>query len=119
LFTTVVTHFADPLLDGICVQWKDGSTSWQSLKDLKEAYPIAVAEYAVAQGIDDEPAFNWWVPHVLCKREQIIALVKKRSTHFLKKRISLGSRCRDLSQKLMLSTRRTVTPFGQTRSSKK
>jgi hypothetical protein len=42
----------------LCVQWKDGSTTWQSLKDLKEAYPVAVAEYAVAQGIDNEQAFN-------------------------------------------------------------
>jgi hypothetical protein len=32
----------------------------QSLKDLKEAYPVAVAEYAVMQGIDNDPAFNWW-----------------------------------------------------------
>jgi hypothetical protein len=24
----------------LCVQWKDGSTSWQSLKELKETYPI-------------------------------------------------------------------------------
>ena len=43
----------------LCVQWKDGSTSWQSLKDLKEAYPVAVAKYTVAQGIDKDPAFNW------------------------------------------------------------
>jgi hypothetical protein len=42
----------------LCIQWKDGSTSWQPLKDLKEAYPLAVAEYAVSQGIDNEPAFN-------------------------------------------------------------
>jgi hypothetical protein len=74
----------------LCVQWKDGSTSWQSLKDLKEAYPVAVAEYAVAQGIDDEPAFNWWVHHVLRKCEHIIALVKKRSTCFLKKTHKFG-----------------------------
>ena len=74
----------------LCVQWKDGSTSWQSLKDLKEAYPVAVAEYAVAQGIDDEPAFNWWVHHVLRKREHIIALVKKRSIRFLKKTHKFG-----------------------------
>jgi hypothetical protein len=74
----------------LCVQWKDGSTSWQSLKDLKEAYPVAIAEYAVAQGIDDEPAFNWWVRAVLCKREHIIALVKKRSTRFLKKTHKFG-----------------------------
>jgi hypothetical protein len=74
----------------LCVQWKDRSTSWQSLKDLKEAYPVAFAEYVVAQGIDDEPAFNWWVHHVLHKREHIIALVKKQSTHFLKKTHKFG-----------------------------
>jgi hypothetical protein len=74
----------------LCVQWKDGSTSWQSIVDLKEAYPVAVAEYAIVQGIDDEPAFNWWVDHVICKREHIIALVKKRSTRFLKKTHKFG-----------------------------
>jgi hypothetical protein len=35
----------------LCVQWLDGSTSWQTLKDLKESYPLKVAEYAVTQGI--------------------------------------------------------------------
>jgi hypothetical protein len=74
----------------LCVQWKDGPTSWQSLKDLKEAYPVAVDEYAVAQGIDDEPAFNWWVHTVLHKRKYIISLVKKRSTHFFKKTHKFG-----------------------------
>jgi hypothetical protein len=69
----------------LCIQWKDGSTFWQSLKDLKETYPLAVAEYAVLQGIDDEPAFNWWVNAMLPKREHIIALVKKQSAGFLKK----------------------------------
>jgi hypothetical protein len=74
----------------LCVQWKDGSTSWQSLKDLKEAYPIAVAEYAVTQGIDNDPAFNWWVHAVLRKCKHIIALVQKRSTCFLKKTHKFG-----------------------------
>jgi hypothetical protein len=74
-----------------CVQWKDGSTSWQSLKDLKEAYPVAVAKYAVAQGIDNNPAFNWWAHAVLRKREHIIALVKKRTTRFLKKTHIFGN----------------------------
>jgi hypothetical protein len=31
------------------------------LKDLKESNPVEVAEYAVANKIDDEPAFAWWV----------------------------------------------------------
>ena len=42
----------------ICCQWKDGSTSWCKLSDLKESHPIETSEYAVAQGLDGEPAFN-------------------------------------------------------------
>ena len=56
----------------ICVQWKDGSTSWKSLKNLNELNHVQTAEYAVAQGIDHEPGFNWWVGAVLKKRERII-----------------------------------------------
>ena len=62
----------------LCVEWKDGTTSWEKLADLKESYPVQVAEYATAQGIADEPAFVWWVPYVLSKRDRIIAAVSKR-----------------------------------------
>ena len=61
-----------------CVQWKDSTTSWARLADLKESNPIEVAEYAMTQGIDHEPAFDWWVPHTLRKRSRIIAAVSKR-----------------------------------------
>ena len=37
-------------------QWKYGSKSWTKLSDLKESHPIETAEYAIAQGIDGEPA---------------------------------------------------------------
>ena len=59
-------------------EWKDGSTSWERLADLKESYPIELAEYAVQQGIDHEPAFAWWAPYVLKRRDRIIATVNKR-----------------------------------------
>ena len=62
----------------MCVQWKDGTTSWAPLKDLKESNPVQVAEYAVANGIAEEPAFAWWVPYTLKKKLQIIAKVKTR-----------------------------------------
>ena len=62
----------------LCVQWKDGSTSWLPLADLKESYPIEVAEYALSCEIDNEPAFRWWVSYVLKKRDRIIAAVKTR-----------------------------------------
>ena len=51
----------------LCVQWKDKSTSWERLSDMKESYPTEVAEYATALGIQDEPTFAWWTKDVLWK----------------------------------------------------
>jgi hypothetical protein len=38
---------------------------------MKETHPVVTAEYAVAQAIDHEPAFAWWVPHVLKRRNRM------------------------------------------------
>ena len=62
----------------LSVQRSDGTTSWESLKDMKDHNPVQVAEYAVTAGIDKEPAFVWWVPHVLKKRDRILKAMKKR-----------------------------------------
>jgi hypothetical protein len=62
----------------LCCQWKDGSTSWENLINLKESHPIVTAKYAKILGIDHEPAFNWWVPHVLKKMDRIVSLVRKQ-----------------------------------------
>ena len=71
----------------LCCQWKDGSTSWEKLSALKESHPVLVAEYAKTLEIDHKPAFNWWVPHVLRKRDRIILLVKRRNVRYLKRRV--------------------------------
>ena len=62
----------------LCIQWKDGTTTWVPLKDMKETYPVETAEYAVSMKIDKLPAFHWWVPFTLRKRKTIIAAVAKR-----------------------------------------
>jgi hypothetical protein len=62
----------------LLVAWKGGSSSWIPLKDLKESHPVQVAEYALANKILEEPAFNWWARHVLRKRDRIIRKVKSR-----------------------------------------
>jgi hypothetical protein len=62
----------------LCVEWKDGTTSWERLADLKESYPVEVAEYAATKNLHDEPAFAWWVPHILKKQNISIAAVTKR-----------------------------------------
>ena len=60
----------------LLLQWKDNSTTWVTLKDTKDHYPVQVAEYAVAVGIANEPAFAWWwVPNTINKRNQIISKV--------------------------------------------
>jgi hypothetical protein len=60
------------------VQCKDESVSWLPLKDLKESDPVKVAEYAVANKLVHKPAFAWWVPHTLCKQDNIVSAVKTR-----------------------------------------
>ena len=39
----------------ICIQWKDGSSTLNQLKDIKEAYPVQLAEYSAMHSISDEP----------------------------------------------------------------
>ena len=62
----------------LCVNWKDGSTDWVALKDLKNSYPVELAEYARRNNIHEEPAFSWWIPYVEKKRDHIIAKVKSK-----------------------------------------
>jgi hypothetical protein len=40
----------------LCVEWKDGTTSWERLAYLKESNPVEVAEYASAKSFIDTPA---------------------------------------------------------------
>ena len=61
------------------VLWKDGSTDWLPLSQVKESNPIEVAEYSFAQSINKEPAFNWWVSHVIRKRDRMINKVISRT----------------------------------------
>ena len=62
----------------ILVKWKYGSTTWIALKYMKESYPVQLAEYAVQNRISLEPAFAWWAPYVLKKRNRIIAKIKSK-----------------------------------------
>ena len=68
----------------ILVEWRDGSTAWVSLKDLKDTNPVELAEYAVANKIAEEPAFQWWADFCLRQRNIMISKVKAkywRMTH--------------------------------------
>ncbi len=57
------------------VLWRDGTSSWEHLRNLKESNPVQVAEYAVANKLMEEAAFAWWVPFILKRRERIISSI--------------------------------------------
>jgi hypothetical protein len=62
----------------LLVAWKDGTESWVRLATLEDSYPVELAEFAKARGIDKEPAFAWWVPITIRRRNTILSAVKAR-----------------------------------------
>ena len=74
----------------ICIQWKDELTSLEKLSDMNECYPVETEEYTVARGINHEPDYNWWVGHVMCKRDFIILDMKKSNAKYLKHTHNFG-----------------------------
>ena len=62
----------------LCIEWRDGSTDWVSLKDIKQSYPVEAAMYARENLIHEEPAFAWWVPYTLKKQKRILSKLKSK-----------------------------------------
>ena len=92
----------------LLVNWKDGSSSWEPLKDLKESNPIEVAQYAVMNQISDEPAFAWWVEEVLKIKDRILAKVK---TRYWKKIHKFGLELPKTVERALEIDRETETTF--------
>jgi hypothetical protein len=46
----------------ILVSFSNGETQWLPLRTVKESNPVELAEYAVNNKLNLEPAFIWWVP---------------------------------------------------------
>jgi hypothetical protein len=91
-----------------CVRWKDTTTSWIHLKDLKESNPVDVAVYAVAHKLVSEPAFKWWVPYTLKKKERIIAKIK---TRYLRREQKFGITIPKTVQEALQIDEHTQTTF--------
>jgi hypothetical protein len=62
----------------LLIQWANKLGAWVLLKDLIESHPCEAAKFAKARGISDEPAFAWWVPYTLRKRDIILSKIKAR-----------------------------------------
>lgn len=62
----------------LLIRWKNGSTDWVKLKDLKDAYPVQLTDYAIKNKLQDEPAFAWWLPFANKKRRAILKKIKTK-----------------------------------------
>ena len=62
----------------VLARWKGGMMEWVELKDMKDSYPVEMAEFAVAYQIQEEPVFAWWVPYTMKKRNRIISKIKSK-----------------------------------------
>ena len=56
---------------------KDGRTTWEKLKDIKDSYPVQLAEYTAEKKISEESAFEWWFKFILRKRDCIISKTQR------------------------------------------
>ena len=62
----------------IQVEWRDGTTAWIPLKELKASNPVELAQYAASNKLLEEPAFAWWAKDVLRRKDRIIQKVKSK-----------------------------------------
>ena len=60
------------------VDWKEVTSKWVPLADLKHSNPVELIEYAVSNQLQEDPAFKWQVKDVLRQRYQIIYKFKKK-----------------------------------------
>ena len=72
----------------LLILWQDGSESWMPMHAIKSSNPVDVAEYASANDLGNEPAFAWWIPEILRKRNRIIS--KLRTNRKVRKNIKFG-----------------------------
>jgi len=62
----------------ICIKRRDSTTSWLPLKDVKQAYPLELTEYTLANKIQDKPAFAWWALDILRQKNQMLSKLKSK-----------------------------------------
>jgi hypothetical protein len=92
----------------ICLSWKDGSSSWHPLAEVKNSYPVHLANYALKNELQDEPAFKWWVKHTLRQGKRLIASI---TTRYAKRTHKFGIQVSNSTEKALAIDKATNTIF--------
>ena len=92
------------------LEWKGGSSKWVPLVDLNHSNPVEFSEYAVANQLQEDPAFKWWVKYALCWQDQIISKVK---TRYWRKTHSFGIIITKMVKEVLEIDKATGNNFGE------
>jgi hypothetical protein len=92
----------------ICISWKDGTSSWHPMSEIKNSYPLQLAEYDFTNDLQDEPSFKWWVKPTLKQRRLYIKAAKRR---ILKKTHKFGIKIPQTVEEAIQIDRSTKTTF--------
>ncbi len=92
----------------ICVAWKDGTSSWHTLAEIKNSYPLQLAEYAIQHQLDKEAAFIWWIKPTVKHKKNFIKAAKRR---FTKRSHKFGIKVPQTTEEALQIDKETKTTF--------
>jgi hypothetical protein len=58
--------------------WNDNFTSWHPLADIKNSFPMQLAQYAISHKLDKETAFKWWIKPTLKHQDRFLKALKSK-----------------------------------------
>ncbi len=78
------------------------------MADIKNSYPVQLAEYAIQNNLQDAPAFEWWVTTTLKRKKSFFKAVKAR---YAKRSHKFGIRVPKTIDEALAIDRETNTNF--------
>jgi len=70
-------HIPDRTVTHLCVEWKDGSTTWEQLARVQESHPLDLAEYINPRGSEIDQVRRW-AAETLKSSARVVAASKTR-----------------------------------------
>jgi hypothetical protein len=92
----------------ICIGWKDGSSSWHPLAEVKNSHPVHLAEYAERNKLQELPVFKWWAKHTLRQSKRLIASITAR---YAKRTYKFGIQVPNSTEEALAIDKATKTTF--------
>ena len=60
------------------VLWRDGTSTWNILKDVRNSYPTQLAEFALQNNFASLPVFKYWIYYAINKKHRIIKKINSK-----------------------------------------